>query len=1144
MAGVRGNLDARLAFGLLAITALSLVVAMFTMSAVALASPPKYELKKAFGPDGTELSRFDGAGPVAVDQQSHVVYAGGDNSDKLYKFDGEGNPVAWGGSEPYLSGNELSGLTFPPEGQHQVAVDSSSHTVYVTSGNAIRAFQADGEPSEFIAGPGAGSNTIGVFTQLSGLAVDENGYIYASDRSQGNVRIYSPSGEQVDEFAAGVEPANLAVDTAGAVYVTRFDGTVTKYTASSALPVTSSTTYSSALTPIDPKPSFTVGVDPATNNVYVVHVFDREVTVYTENGAPITSFGEQGDINASGDGIAIDGTGTKVYVDKSEAGLAQVLLFQPQPPAAPKIEIIGVGGISSNAAILNARINPDLVATTYRFEYGRGDCSVSECTSVPVGEVSIGAGNDGVWVSQQIRGLEASTQYHYRVVAKNAIGEDEQSGSFTTQDGSLGSKLSDSRAWEMVSPANKHGALILGPANGFVQASADGNGLAYASIGSVEADPEGNRVAEGASVLGRRESGRWSAKDITTPNVKVTGALVGQQVEYKLFNPDLSKALLEPRSGTPLSPEASERAPYLRENSEPPVFRPLVTGKEGFANVPPEIEFGGGSSRFTSEVNIKTATHDLSHVVLESRVPLAVGGPAPSLYEWVDGQLNPTSVLPASEGGAFVPAEEPGSGTVSVRNAISSDGSRVFWTGSKFPNTHLYVRDNGAGETARIDQVQCGICGAGNEKPVFQTANAAGTVVLFTDTQQLTEDASPSGVDLYRCEIVSVATGCVSLVDLTAPRVGSGESAEVQGLVSGASEDGTRAYFVAKGVLTTGTNQFGQTAVSGQPNLYLWQAGEGVRYIATLESEDRRDWGLIQLEGESEFASTLSAASSPNGRYFAFMSGANLTEQNNLEIPSGNAVERVFRYDAVAERLDCISCAPDGAAPEGAMIENNEVVDPRGNWNGSRVAALLPEATVLHRGGEVVYQPRAVLDNGRVFFNMIGSLVPADSNKQWDVYQYEDLGVGDCAATSGNPDVVRSGEGCVSLISSGTGGTEAGFLDASVTGDDVFFLTPARLAVTDSDNELDIYDARVGGIPAVLTPTAECAGESCHPPASALPELSPSSASFNGAGNVKGGKRCPNGKRKVKRGGRQRCVSKKHAKRHRRAGGHRKGAGR
>ena len=96
-----------------------------------------------------------------------------------------------------------------------------------------------------------------------------------------------------------------------------------------------------------------------------------------------------------------------------------------------------------------------------------------------------------------------------------------------------------------------------------------------------------------------------------------------------------------------------------------------------------------------------------------------------------------------------------------------------------------------------------------------------------------------------------------------------------------------------------------------------------------------------------------------------------------------------------------------------------------------------------------------------------------------NVYEYEPGGEGSCT----------SQPGCVSLISSGSSQHESAFLDASENGDDVFFLTAARLLAQDTDNSLDIYDARVCGtyqsepcLPPFTPPPPPCArGEGCRP---------------------------------------------------------------
>jgi hypothetical protein len=1129
-----------------------ITMAILAMSASASASPPRYELVKKFGSTGSEVSGFAYVGPVAVDQVTHVVYAAEGNVStpgKLYKFDTDGNPVNWGGSALYISGNEISGLDLAEEGKVQIAVDSATHTVYATTANSIRAFQANGEPSEFTAGPGAGSSEIGGFVELAGLAVDVNGYIYASDRAEGIVKIYAPSGEMVNQFATET-PANLAVDSTGAVYVVNLLGPVTKFIPSP-FPVTGDTTYSAALAPVDSFGAETVGVDPTTNVVYVSHSAisgHTGVSVYAEDGTPVTEFGEPGSEGELllADGIAIDGTGTKVYVGNPvpPSGPSQVYIFRKEPPAAPRIELLAAGSISGTSATLYARINPDQRSTTYRFEYGLSDCSTSVCTTVPVGGALIVAGNDGVWVAEKIQGLSPGTVYHYLVIAENELGSDEASGVFSTQTNAFTFELSDSRAWEMVSPPSKGRGVLRGTqstreTSGQVQAAVDGNGITYTSTAPIQAEPEGSRAIEPASILTRRGANGWESDEISPPNAKVTPIPIGQQGEFKLFSQDLSSAVLDNRSGTLLSDEASERTPYLRVNSDPPTYRPLVTGKEGFANVPAGTVFGGGENAFPP-VTIQNATPDLSHVVLESKVPLVEDAPSFAIYEWTDGQLDPISVLPDAEGSAVVRVI-PSASSISVRHAISDDGSRVFWTGEE--PKRLFMRDMEAEETVQIDKAEEGVSGPGEVNPVFQGASADGSIVYFSDTQQLTVDASPTGTDLYRCEIVDVTEGCANLVDLTAPREGSGESGDLQGIASGLTADGSRAYFVAKGVLTTEANQFGDEAVGGQPNLYLWQNGDGLRFIARLATEDRPNWGIAGSISPSGEASKLSTAVSPGGRYFAFMSERDLTDQGNVDVSSGEAVERIFRFDADAGRLACVSCPTGGAAPQGALVDFNELVDPRSQWLGRHVAATLPQPEILSVSGPTIYQPRVLLDNGRVFFNAIDSLVPADSNKQWDVYQYEDLGVGSCGVMTENAAMKRSGEGCVSLMSSGSGEAEVGFLDASATGNDVFFLTPARLSVTDVDDALDVYDARVNGVPAVLTSKQACdSAESCHPLAPPVQGVTPGSASFNGSGNVKPSRKCPKGKRKVKRHGKQRCVPRKG--KHQRRAGQRKRASR
>jgi len=1143
---------------LLAFAGLTAVVFLTTALAFGSEGPESPTFRGSFGPDGPGTSNFDSAGSVAVDQQSEAVYVLDPPQEAVYKFDREGNPLPFTGSSPDITGNKLSGMTsFTFATGSQVAVDAQTHRFYVTAEHSLRAFEADGEPAEFTSGAGAGTAEIPGFTELYGVAVDNDGNIYAADQA-GTVSIFAPSGELLTEFAAP-QAANLAVAPDGSVYVARFHGTVLKYSPSES-PVTTATTYTAAPNEVDPNETRTVAVSPVTGDVYLVqHTGSHHhVVVYDENGQFIETFaepGEEGELFNEATGIAVHGI-ARVYVSTDDASsggeISQVRIFAPlEPePGSPTVSGIHVSNVGAGSAQLHAQINPNTYVTTYQFEYGLEDCSIAACTAVPSGGEGIGAGYKPVAVDQSLTGLAAGTTYHYRVVAENqegtAVSNDKV---FTTQAAGTGFALSDSRAWELVSPADKHGGTMAGSREGLIEAAADGDGLTYVSLGSITGDPSGSRAFEPSTLLAHRGTAGWITQDITPPNDRVFSVAEGLMNPYKMFTADLGRALVEPRSSTVFSPEATERTPYLRANTEPPVYTPLVTGAEGFANVPPGTIFGDNGLHSKLKVQIAGATGNLEQIALKSEVPLVEGAPEEgdnSLYEWTAGHLRPISVLPAAEGGAIVKAELLGSGPGSVQHAISSDGSRVVWSlgfyGSVSHITGLYMRDTATQESVRLDVPQSGATGSGDAFPVFQAASPDGTVVFFTDPQQLTEDAGSKGRDLYRCEIPAgnIAGGCATLTDVSAPLEGSGESGNVKPLVAAVSDDAKTVYFVAQGILDPAPNGMGDEAEPGKPNLYRWQEGKGTRFIATLSVKDEADWG-----GSQGITAARSAAGSPSGRYLAFMSERSLTGYDNHDVVSGEPVEEVYRFDDEADSLTCVSCNPSGASPRGAVASDRRFSDPQGIWNKRWIAASLPEATVSEVNGSSLYQPRMVLDNGRVFFNAIESLVPGDANGQVDVYQFEPTGVGSCTPSTEGLATMRSSGGCVGLISSGSGEEEAAFLDASTSGDDVFFLSPARLSVLDKDTIYDVYDARVNGVPATLNPRSECSGEGCQQAAEDPRAGVPNSATFNGSGNGKA--RCPAGKRRARSHGRTRCVRPKHHKhrhQHRRKHSHNRGGGR
>jgi phosphodiesterase/alkaline phosphatase D-like protein/sugar lactone lactonase YvrE len=753
------------------------------------------------------------------------------------------------------------------------------------------------------------------------------------------------------------------------------------------------------------------------------------------------------------------------------------------PPAL--IENTSATEVGSATATLQAQINPLGHETTYYLQYGTSPCEPRPelCIDLPAAPgTDIGAGEAPVPVSQHLTELTPSTTYYYRAIATNSLGTSEgPERRITSQPGEAPVTLADDRAWEMVTPPNKHGAPVeaLTREGGLILAAENGESLTYVANGSLVEEPQGNRSPEQQQNMATRTPEGWVTQDIATPSARAQGVAAGAAPEYQYFTPTLTSALVEPWGDTPfseppLAPEAKQKTMYLRDNGAG-TYLPLVTE----ANVAPGTSFG-------QKLEFVSATPDLSHVVLRSAVPLAPPPAGQGLYEWSAGSLQFVSLLP--DGAAASEAALGFDGRV-VSHAVSNDGNRVIWT-SKDENTaggHLYLSDTATSQTLQLDAAQ-GVSEPGTGSAEFQGASPDGAEVLFTDKQRLTADSTaepefPPAPDLYQCEVVEEAGKLAChLKDLTAEG-DSHEHADVLGLLLGSSEDESSVALVAQGVLAGNTNGNGEAAEAGRDNLYWLQYDDGswtTTFVAQLSPEDAPEWEGNRV-ADTAF---LTARVSPNGRYLAFMSNATPTGYDNRDQASGKPDEEVYLYDANTASLTCVSCNPTGARPHGVLdtVEAGEglglVVDRRKiwaeqgheHWLAGNIPGWTAESLV-----SALFQSRYLSNEGRLFFNSPDYLVPQAKSGKESVYEYEPNGIGSCESQTG---------GCVSLVSSGTASNESAFLEATPNGSDVFFLTAAALLPQDTDTAFDIYDARI------CTEASPC----LTPPAAAPPECSSSSA--------------------------------------------------
>jgi hypothetical protein len=659
--------------------------------------------------------------------------------------------------------------------------------------------------------------------------------------------------------------------------------------------------------------------------------------------------------------------------------------------------------------------------------------------------------------------------------------------------------LPDCRAYEQVSPVEKGGqdAVTLQqmlPAQAAPCEALELCSIAYMNDGAAFAGDPGNEYPN-AYIAARNASG-WQTTPISPPTPQAPAS--GDPKLNYAFSEDLSDAVIR----VPFQ-QLTEDAPvgvynlYLREPSGAYSLLTTIAPPE-----PPEA--GCGRCFEHQDVPVFAgASSAFDHVIFEANDSLVTGAPAGvgNLYEADGGLVSLVGVLPdgtiPSEGSTAGGGIEVAAGHAhQLGHAISNDGSHVLFEAAadggepdeqQSGDTELYDRIDGA-ETVEVSAPAAGAesseCetkeGSCDPQPAqFWAASANGSVVYFTSKAALTKEShtgpepADPGDDLYHYEVGGRgAQG--KLRDLT-PNAYEGVTEEADGArvlgVVGASESGSYVYFVAEGHLAEG-------ARAGHPNLYVWQgAADGtgaVRFIATLAPPIHEEQENIELMGQgsafvydsdvedwTSWPSESQAYVTPDGTHLAFMSVEPLTGYDNID-EAGEAVHEVFEYGAESGQLVCVSCGPAGTRPLGSAF----------------IGARLGE-----RASTAFHQPRTLSDDGsRLFFTSLDALagVAGGSDK---LFEYEN--------------------GTIQLVSGPEAGGEAVFLDASASGDDVFFATRERLAPTDTDELLDVYDARVdGGLPTPSQPSS-CADSACQELPTVGPSLTtPISASFLGAGNL------------------------------------------
>jgi hypothetical protein len=1009
-------------------------------AALAVAAPAHafrgFVLTRSFGSQGSAEGSFSEAAGIAVNETSGDVYVADKGNNRIERFDSSGSFLsAFTGSEA------PTGPIGEPVG---VAVDNSAgpahEDLYVTDAahQVVDHFDREGHYSSQITGTPEAP-----FAHIIDVAVDPDGNVWVSQES-GEIDEFSGVSNEFmstrfNSFTF-IPQAGLAVDSSedlfvrGLAFIPGLFGTIISELDSSGNVVRED---------FEPKEASGVGVDAAGSVAYIDN-FTEVKEFAIRGGERLTSFGA-GEITQGG-AIAANHSNGAVYV--VDDGSDEVRSYGPEPPGSPTASGLEVSHVTSNSARLQAAVDPHGISTSYTFRV----CTQSEqCKEAPLPPGILAASYENDVVSTVIADLSPDATYSYTVIARNASGEANAEQRFLhTQASGPPTGLVDGRTWERVSPPDKRGALIPGLGNGTVQASAAGDAIAYLSNAAIGQEPQG--IGEYSQILSKRSgSGVWTSTGLGTANDQPTGLRAGAGSEYRLFSPDLSLAVVEPPGGTLLSPLATEATPYIRDDAAG-TYQPLATA----SNVTSGAAFG-------KHIEFLTATPDFRSLVLFATVPLYPGAPPTGLYVWSQGRFTLLSVLP---NGSAAPAPFLGLANRTMTNTVSTSGTKFLWS-EEGEEGHLYYRDLSEPVSRQIDTQHGGVASTPSAR--YEAASSDLSRVFFRDEERLRSNASQAGDDLY---VFDAADGEVT--DLS-HSLNTSERADVLGTAA-VSEDGTYAYFVADGALSQGAvaGTCRETA-AGRCNLYVEHLGaagwEVPRTIAILGGADEADWEAVLRSRTSRVSSS--------GRFFTFMASESLTGEDMRDSHSAVNDAQVFLFDANAadsgSRLRCVSCNPSGTRPEGVLDSLSSDfgqglrVDEGGAWNNRWLAGSIPSWT-SQSVTRALYQARYLNDSGRLFFQSADRLVSADTNSSEDVYEFEPSGVGSC----------RDASGCVALMSSGTASEEAVLLDASGSGDDVFFTTSARLA-DDTDTATDVYDAHVCSEQAPCRMAAPAgAGSSCE----------------------------------------------------------------
>jgi hypothetical protein len=1055
-------------------------------------------------------------------------------------------------------GTPQGGLSFGAATEVQVAVDNSGEItdgdIYVTQlGSAlVDVFSEAGAYLGQLTGAGATS-----FIEPCGVSVDSEGNVYIGDYS-GEIYKFDPvanhpvNADHISSIPSG-ERCGLAAGsgpTAGSLFATRYEGQVSKFDGS-----TGELKYN-----VVEGNNTTVTVDPATGIVYTAT--GGEVNEFDASGASSAIAGSSFDPGSAVEGIAVHGATGDIYVARSGSPTIEVFGTVTLPVATTK----GATALTAESATLNGEVNPDGVELSECFfEYGETIAYGETASCAENVTTEIGSGNAPVKVHADVSGLQESTDYHFRLVAKNVGGAAEGAdGVFRTTgppriSGQTATEITATEATlrALVNPENEATSYHFEYVD---EAQFQTSGYAHAihaPAGDASAGAGGSPVAVARWVNGLAPATRYHFRLVAS---NLTATTVGEGVEDRTFTtyPAPSAGLPDHRGYELVTPADT--------NGQIPV------GKQGGTTSLPSF----GLFNYPLLTQDEDAPLGAMFYVASGSLPGLGGAGTSDRYEAVRGEHG-WSTRYIGQTGAQAEYPAPGS--------ANSDHSYSFLTVQASAERGSFKAGLGCSECAYLRSPD------GHFSPVGEgelatdldargrSISPGGSHVIFTARKKLEANSPAAPIEAVYdrtsqgLQVISLLPGNVppgseseylgASADGSSVAFRNGTTlylrrndsetltiAEGSPTFAGISADGDRVFYLAgataaglqvkKGELFSCDASGGSCAGVGAPHapVKIGGPGNGTASIVANVSADGSHVYFISpdvLTGTEENGHAKHAEA--GARNFYVWDGATTSFIAQLDEPdvigSGSPTFRfnglgLWTVDVLAAQSTAngVGNDPSRATPDGSALvfqssNNLTAYNSGGHSEVYRYDASAPLSTRLvcvscGQTGAVsdatLEDPTGVLSESPIGSRAEIANVTTDGKMVFfetadELVPGDGNGVGDVYEweTEGAGGCVVA-TGCVHLISSGRSSRRSYLYGMSSDGHDVLFWTAGALVAQDHNHGTPtIYDARIdGGFPPPEEERPPCQGDACQGQATAAPTFAaPGSPSGAGSGNVK-----------------------------------------